>query len=182
MSNGPCRAGPRRAATGRRACGVLVPGSDPRHSPWAVGPAQEHGVPCVPRAAREQRTRRKLGFGVMGRGREEQRRLGEWEWEEVKVWSDEDIIYRLQWVMPNIHMVINFTGRLLDRAVPVPCHVPGWRPRHGLVPRAGPKRRAAGHRASACVAKYSPSWQAHYYYSVKAVSRGKSQSCDGRNY
>jgi hypothetical protein len=56
----PCQ--PRRAAT-----------------PWVVGPVQEHGVPCVPRAAREQRTGRKLGFGVMGRGREEQRRLGEWE-------------------------------------------------------------------------------------------------------
>jgi hypothetical protein len=40
-------------------------------------PAQEHGVPCVPRAAREQRTGRKLGFGVMERGREEQRHLGE---------------------------------------------------------------------------------------------------------
>jgi hypothetical protein len=39
----------------------------------------------------------------MGRGREEQRRLGEWEWEEVRVWSDEDIIYMygLQWAVPN---------------------------------------------------------------------------------
>ena len=26
----------------------------------------------------------------------------------------------------------------LHRAVPVPCHGPGWRPRHGLVPRAVP--------------------------------------------
>jgi hypothetical protein len=45
-------------------------------------PAQEHGVP---RAAREQRTGRKLMFGVMERGWDEQRRLGEWEWEEVRV-------------------------------------------------------------------------------------------------
>jgi hypothetical protein len=56
-------------------------------------------------------------------------------------------MYGLQWVEPNIHMVINLIGCLLDRAVPVPCHVPGWRPRHGLVPQAGPKHQAAG-RAS----------------------------------
>ena len=28
----------------------------------------------------------------------------------------------------------------LHRAVPVPCHGPRWRPRHGLVPWAGPAR------------------------------------------
>jgi hypothetical protein len=62
-------------------------------------------------------------------------------------------------------------GRPLERAVPVPCRVPGMRPRHGLVTRAVPARaqwppgRAVlgqaktpglgpGHRASCCMAIY----------------------------
>jgi hypothetical protein len=69
-------------------------------------------------------------------------------------------MYGLQWVVPNIHMVINLMGRLLDWAVPVPCHMPGWRPRHSLVPRAGLARaqwpgRGLGHRASGCMDKYT---------------------------
>ena len=51
----------------------------------------------------------------------------------------------------------------LHRAMPVPCHGPGWRPRHGLVPWAvlGPCRaktpgHGPGRRAAGCMANYNP--------------------------
>jgi hypothetical protein len=56
-------------------------------------------------------------------------------------------------------------GQPLKRTVPVPmpCRVPRWRPKYGLVPRAGPMARCCavlelgyglGHRAAGHMAMY----------------------------
>jgi hypothetical protein len=53
-----------------------------------------------------------------------------------------------------VYFYRSLLGGPLERAKPMSCRVPRWQPRHGLVPRVGPKLRAMG-RAAGCMAIYS---------------------------
>ena len=54
-------------------------------------------------------------------------------------------IYVQVTTIPIVYFYRATTGSTIERVVPVPCHVPGWWPRRGLVPRAH------GHRAVPCL-------------------------------